>query len=95
MKFVAPWYEDHDPSLASELEREAIEGHVLYGIPVAALARRHDADDVLFALLDGTGRVAEVHLTWAAEADPKWPAAQLFADLQAWEERAERADSME
>jgi hypothetical protein len=73
MKFVAPWRAVKDQAFDRELEREAVEGHVLYGIPVATIARRDDTDDVLFGLLGGTGRVADVRLTWAAETDLKSP----------------------
>lgn len=37
-----------------ELNRELSPGHPLFGLPVETLARRHDCDDVLFALTDGT-----------------------------------------
>jgi hypothetical protein len=53
-------------------------------VPVVALARRRDQDDVLFGLADG--RVAEVHLTWSGkvEADSRWPRTTIFASIGNW-----------
>ena len=67
----------------AELGRELTTGHFLAGIPVAAIGG--SGDDVLYRLLDGTDRVAVVHLTWAgrAEAAP-WPHTALFEDLDRW-----------
>lgn len=84
MQFNAPWHEDDSETLATELRRETPPGHVLHGVPVRALARRRDCDDALFALEDGTSRVAVVHLTYAAEADPRWPDTEIFESRQAW-----------
>lgn len=69
-----------------ELSRELSAGHPLYGVPVCTLARRQDCDDVLFALNDGTGRVAAVHLTWTQTVPepPPWPRTVLYSDLHAW-----------
>ncbi len=54
------------PEEAIGLERVAksVPDHELYGLPVPAIARPVDTDDVLNAIEDGTGRVADVHLTW-------------------------------
>jgi hypothetical protein len=58
-------------------------GHGLFGLPLLAIGEK--GDDVLFALLDGSGRVAEVHLTWKGEAErPPWPGAGLFDSFAAW-----------
>jgi hypothetical protein len=70
--------------LAAELARELAPAHELFGVPASAIARRLDQDDVLFALTDGTGRVAEVHLTWKANDQPPWPHAIIFATLEHW-----------
>jgi len=78
---------DHRFSLEAELRRELKPGHPLFGLPARAIARRSDQDDVLFKLLDGTGRVAEVHLTWARNEKPPWPRVELFASLAEWIER--------
>lgn len=84
MLFLKPWYADNSESLASELLREVPRGHELYGIPVVAIARRYDRDDVLFALQDGTGRVATVHLTWQVETDSAWPKVRIFSGMPVW-----------
>jgi hypothetical protein len=70
-------------ALEAELLREVKPEHPLFGIPLDAIAR--DQDDVLFAFRDGTGRFAEVHLTWAgARERPPWPGTTLFDSLSAW-----------
>ncbi len=94
IEFAEPWFADGNPALIDELRRELVSGHVLFGTPVSAVARRRDRDDVLYALEDGSGRVAVVHLTWSAEADPAWPATELFTDLASWAE-ATRSDQNE
>ena len=71
----------------AELRRELKPGHPLYGVPVGASGARYDQDDVLFELLDGSGRVAEVHLTWKGEREsPPWPGTALFDTFAAWAE---------
>jgi hypothetical protein len=80
-------YPEDKPAFEAKLRREVKPGHPLYGVPVAAVARRYDQDDVLFELLDGSGRVAEVHLTWAGDQEkPPWPDARLFDSLTEWVE---------
>jgi hypothetical protein len=98
MIFVQPW-EPVDAGatrdgLAQELLREVAPGHPLYGIPVRAIARRNDCDDVLFALQDGSGRVAVVHLTWIRSIPdrPPWPGTSLYPSLGDWSERGMRVD---
>jgi hypothetical protein len=74
-------------ALETELHRELSLGHPLHGRSLAAIARRADQDDVLFALDDGS--VAEVHLTWRGrpEDDPRWPRTEIFPSAEAWIER--------
>jgi hypothetical protein len=57
-------------------------------VKVKAIACRRDQDEVLFQLLDGSGRVAVVHLTYAGRGTSQWPRATLFANMEAW--RAEQ-----
>ena len=70
MEWLAPWNpaeavgERLTQGLMRQLEVELPPGHVLYGVPVKVLARGN-GDVVLFELLDGSGRVADVHLTWS------------------------------
>jgi hypothetical protein len=84
MTYLEPWYAAEDPALVAELSREVGPGHVLSGIPVKVLARRRDRDDVLFKILDGSGRVASVHLTWQVESSPTWPSATVFRNFEEW-----------
>ena len=61
-------------AFVAELQRELKAGHPLFGVSVRAIGRRYDQDDVLFEFHDGTGRVAEVHLTWVGvNEQPPWP----------------------
>jgi hypothetical protein len=84
-------YPEDKPAFEAELQRELKPGHALFGIPVAAIGRRYDQDDVLFELLDGSGRVAEVHLTWAGEHErPPWPGTALFGSFADWVESVKR-----
>jgi predicted trehalose synthase len=80
-------YAEDKAAFEAELLHELKPGHSLFGIPVSASGRRYDQDDVLFEILDGSGRVAEVHLTWAGERErPPWPGAALFASFEDWAE---------
>jgi hypothetical protein len=90
MEFLTPWYADTGDALVIELEREVPTGHLLRDVAVRSVARRQDKDDILFALQDGTGRVAVVHLTWHVETDPAWPSVSMFQDLSSWLETMER-----
>ncbi len=80
-----------------ELKRELSADHLLFGLPVKTLARRQDRDDVLFALQDGTGRVAVVHLTWTRSPPerPPWPDTTLFPSLENWVAKGMHADAEE
>ncbi len=49
-----------------------------------ARERRRDRDDVLFEILDGSQRLALVHLTQQAESDPRWPLTILFTTETEW-----------
>ena len=81
MHWLAPWHPyPHDGKAEVELARELPHGHVLEGVPVRAVGFREDCDDVAFALLDGSARIAVVHLTYSHERDPHWPHADLYAD---------------
>ena len=81
-----PQWELIDPDASGPFEDEyAIEiakGHPLYGVPVKAIARRKDCDDVLFRLLRHLCEYTLVHLTWSKkeETEPKLPTFELYAD---------------
>ncbi|ADB15836.1 hypothetical protein Psta_1154 [Pirellula staleyi DSM 6068] len=102
MKWLVPWHPVGEDSgqvggMEQELKRELSADHPLFGLPVKALARRQDCDDVLFALQDGTGRVAVVHLTWTRNPPerPPWPHTTLFPSLENWAAKGMYADTEE
>lgn len=92
MKWPESWHavEDLGPRFAATfgevLQREVAPGHLLYGVPVQAIGKCDASDDVLFRVLDGSGRVAEVHLTWTRSPPerPPWPSAALFDSFETW-----------
>ena|SRR5579883_3521300 len=59
----------------------------LYGVPVRAIGRRIDRDDVLFGLLRHLCDWAVLHLTWSGreEADPRFLSFELFLDEELME----------
>jgi hypothetical protein len=85
--WLVPWHpiaHGHvDSPAAKELSRELCKAHVLNGIQARPIAQRQDCDDVLFELLDGSGRFATVHLTYAQrpETNPLWPETIIYRDL--------------
>jgi hypothetical protein len=91
MDWLIPWQPciagTPDDAIAKELASELCTRHVLYGIPVRRVAHRQDCDDCLFELLDGTGRYAVVHLTYARhpEPDPMWPETRIYEGLRHFE----------
>jgi hypothetical protein len=89
LRWLHPWIgtaEALAPELERELAREIGPDHPLAGHSVEAVARRTDADDVLFWLPAGPALLALVHLTWQRrrERDPRWPATQLFSSVDEW-----------
>jgi hypothetical protein len=72
--------------MKQELGRELSAGHPLFGLPVRTIGQRQDCDDVLFAVEDGTGRVAVVHLTWtySPPEQPPWPATFVYPNFKTW-----------
>ena len=71
----------------AELRRAAMPGHPLYAVPVKAVARRNDCDNVLFTVV-GTPAVAVVHLSYSPPTDSTWPHTQVFGSLSEWAEQA-------
>lgn len=90
MQWLEPWQaaeqinEKVAQGLLHQLQTELPPGHALFGIPVKLLARGN-GDDVLFELLDGSGRVASVHLTWSKSRERlPWPGTEIHPSLQDW-----------
>lgn len=78
-----PWFATEE-ALDLELARETGARHPLAGRRAVAIARRNDADGVLFRLPDGPALLALVHLTWRRETDPRWPFTTSFDSVEAW-----------
>jgi hypothetical protein len=78
---------EQQAAFEAELKRELKPGHPLFGVLVGAVGWNCGQDDVLFELRDGSGRVAQVHLTWAGEREtPPWPGTLLFDNFADWVE---------
>jgi hypothetical protein len=72
-------------AVMAELRRELADGHPLSGVDLNLVARRPDSDDILVRFLDGSNRVAEVHLTWRhAVESPPFPGATIYDSIDAW-----------
>jgi hypothetical protein len=102
VKWLEPWYsiaEDPEQSkgMAHELRRELSPDHALFGLPVRAIGRRQDRDDVLYAIEDGTERVAVVHLTWTRSPpeSPPWPGTAIYDSFDQWTSIGMQADHAE
>jgi hypothetical protein len=102
MDWLEPWSaadltQEMAAAFEQELDREVGPGHPLFGIRVETVARHRACDDVLFRLLDGSTRVAVVHLTWTRRAreTPPWPSTELYPDLQTWAEQRMRPDHLD
>ena len=91
IKWLAPWQplSTSGEGFVRELKRELSSEHILFGIPVAALARRSDCDDVLFGTVDPMKPLSVVHLTWRGQSErgSAWPSATIYTDWQDWIER--------
>lgn len=89
LEWLEPWSsvegesDEFRAGFRRQLEKEMARGHPLRGVPVELLARGN-GDDCLFRLLDGTGRVAEVHLVWQGRQSPPWPMTTIHADAETW-----------
>lgn len=90
INWLDPWWSTdameeafHD-AFQRELTAELATDHPLYGIAVRLVARGL-GDDALFELLDGSGRFAVVHLTWAQHPEPApLPTTEFFDSLDAF-----------
>jgi hypothetical protein len=100
MEWLYPWWptaekgREFAATFERVLAREVGPGHPLYGVPAEAIGKHDGWDDVLFRLLDGSSRVAVVHLTWTRSLPerPPWPITQLYSSLEEWAETGMRED---
>ena len=89
MEWLDPWspIEEAEKSLidgfAQQLARETRSGHEMHGLPVKLIGRGN-GDDALYEILDGTGRVAQVHLVWQGRQNPPWPLSTIYSNLEQW-----------
>lgn len=93
MNWPELWTPVSDSSIAMalevELNRELNAGHQLFSLSVKIIGSRVDCDDVLVTVLDGSGRVACVHLTWTASSESRtFPYTTLYDSLETWEAEA-------
>ena len=74
-------------SFLAELQRELPSAHVLSGIQVKPIARRHDRDDLLLAVTGAREPLAVVHLTYAPAASntEAFPWTRFYASWEEWE----------
>jgi hypothetical protein len=93
MEWLDPWWstENHDEEFhekfRKQLEREVPLGHCMYDLPVRLIARGN-GDDALFQILNGTGRVADVHLTWSKSQERlPWPGTTIYSSIEEWAEK--------
>ena len=88
---LEPWARvTNAPDLETELGRELVVGHPLYGRPgLRAVAKRTDNEDVLFV---GDNLVAVVSLTWAKDLRPDAPKVEIHPSLEQWVLRRMKAD---
>ncbi len=81
---VEPMNDGSQATFIRELKSELSEEHPLYGIEVRLVARGN-GDDALFELLDGTGRYAVVHFTWASHPEPMpLPSTEIYSSFDAF-----------
>jgi len=90
MEWLEPWWSTAElpqkfvEAITKQLEREVPPGHLMYELPVKLIARGN-GDDALFEILDGTGRIADVHLTRSKSDDRlPWPITTLYPSLTEW-----------
>ncbi len=86
--FLEPWWSTHEQdarfhqAFLDQLKTEVGPGHVMYGLPVRMIGRDGGSDDTLFEILDGSGRLALVHLTWAKSQERlPWPGTSIYRDF--------------
>jgi hypothetical protein len=102
IEWLDPWWstdietESYRQTFLWQLKGEVAPGHELFGIPVRMIGKRDGNDDTLFELLDGSGRVAEVHLVWSSGSQPPpFPLSRIFANLEVWKRERMEPDHAE
>ena len=90
MQWLDPWWSTEDKNsdfhntFVRQLTLEVPPGHVMHGLPTKLIARG-EGDDALFQILDGSERVAVVHLTWRkGQEQLPWPITEIYEDIAAF-----------
>lgn len=89
MEWLDPWWSTVDQTdnfratFLRQLQLEVSAQHEMFGLPARVIGRGN-GDDALFEILDGSGRVAVVHLVWQGPQRPPWPATSIYSSLQAF-----------
>jgi hypothetical protein len=90
-EFLEPWRSmdgrdaHFQQKFLDQLKIEVGPGHIIYGLPVRLIGRDGGSDDTLFEILDGSGRLALVHLTWAKGRERlPWPVTSIYANFEAF-----------
>jgi hypothetical protein len=101
MEWLEPWWpteslpQEVSDRIAQQLAVEVPSGHVMYGLPVKLIARGN-GNDALFEILDGRGRIADVHLTWSKGKERlPWPIATIYPSLAEWAATGMVSDHMD
>lgn len=89
-EWLSPWWstaskdDEFHAVFKHELESEVGSNHPLNGIDTRLIARGN-GDDALFELLDGSGRFAVVHLTWARHPERlPWPVTEIYDSFESF-----------
>ena len=98
INWLDPWYpipQDISSWVETELQREIIAGHPLYGLKVQAIARRSGYDDYLFFLPNNKLPLAVVHLTFQKETTVNFPHTSFYNSLDDWIENDMKVSHLE
>ncbi len=92
VKWIEPWWstenqtEDFRKKYELELQKELPPVHELYGLKMKLIGIG-DGVDCLFEILDGSGRVTDVQLTWSGKQEgDAWPSFSIHESLEDWVE---------
>jgi hypothetical protein len=93
MEWLDPWWSPESlgeqiyENFKKQLQLEVPPGHCIYGLPVRLIARGN-GDNALFEILDGSGRVTQVHLTWSKNQEClPWPVTTIYQNIEEWTEK--------
>lgn len=88
MECIEPWHLidiDKQDLFNIELSKEVYPSHILYNSKLNAIAKNSSNDDVLYAFVDGTFRVADVHLSWKQKVEVfPYPISIIYCSFAKW-----------